>query len=147
MSGMIKLKVKTVAMSQQGGFSLLLTDEEERNVLPIVIGAFEAQSIALSLEGKAAPRPLTHDLLVSFCEALGGTVKKIIVTDIREDTYYAEIQLSYNWETISIDSRPSDAIALALRVEAPIFMAPGLIEFTINYEDLISNSDEDHEES
>ncbi len=136
---MIKVQVKTIAMGKEGSFSLLLTDEEERTVLPIVIGAFEAQSIALCLEGKEPPRPLTHDLIVSFCQTLGGQVEKIIITDIKEDTYYAEIYLQQNGETVAVDSRPSDAVALALRVEAPIYMAPGLIEFTVDYQDLFSD--------
>jgi len=142
MSGLIKLSVKTIVMGQQGSFSLLLTDEEERTVLPIVIGAFEAQSIALVLEGESPPRPLTHDLLVSFCNTLGGRVEQIIINDIMENTYYAEVHLQRNGESFTIDSRPSDAVALALRVDAPIYMVPGLIEFTMDYQELFPDSEE-----
>ncbi len=139
---LIKLTVKTIAMAREGSFSLLLADSEQKTILPISIGAFEAQAIALPLEGKPAPRPLTHDLIVSFCEALRGTVEKIVITDIREDTYYAEIELRRDGEVITLDARPSDAVALALRFDAPIYMKPGLVEFTINYKDLFSEGEE-----
>ncbi len=135
---MIEMHVKTVTVDQGGGFLVLLTDEEERKVLPIAIGPFEAQSIAMVLQGKKPPRPLTHDLLKSFCESLGGELEKVIITDIRDSTYYAELYFQHKEQPVIVDSRPSDAIALALRCEVNIYMAMRLVEFTYDYNDIIS---------
>ncbi len=135
---MIEMHVKTVTVDQGGGFLVLLTDEEERKVLPIAIGPFEAQSIAMVLQGKKPPRPLTHDLLKSFCESLGGELEKVIITDIRDSTYYAELYFQHKEQPLIVDSRPSDAIALALRCEVNIYMAMRLVEFTYDYNDIIS---------
>lgn len=135
---MIKMEVKTVTADQGGNFLVLLMDDEEKKVLPISIGPLEAQAIALVLQGEMPPRPLTHDLLKVVCENLGATMEKIVITDIRDSTFYAEIYLQQNGETLVIDSRPSDAIAVALRFDAPIFMVPKLIEFTYDYQDIIA---------
>lgn len=135
---MIKMEVKTVTADQGGNFLVLLMDDEEKKVLPISIGPLEAQAIALVLQGEVPPRPLTHDLLKMVCENLGAKMEKIVITDIRDSTFYAEIYLQQNGETLVIDSRPSDAIAVALRFDAPIFMVPKLIEFTYDYQDIIA---------
>ncbi len=140
---MLEMKVKTVTVDQGGGFLVLLTDKDEKKVLPISIGPFEAQAIALVLQGQVTPRPMTHDLLKSLCESMGGMLEKIIITDIRDSTFYAELYLQQKEETMVIDSRPSDAIALALRCNATIFMTPRLIEFTYDYEDIISSDQGD----
>ncbi len=142
---MLELKVKLVGTDQQRNFSIVLSDAEEKTVLPIVIGPFEAQSIALALQGQVPPRPLTHDLLKTVCESLGGRLEKVVITDIREDTFYAELHLRRNGEGLVLDSRPSDAIALALRFEAPIFMEPRLVEFTYDYDDMVFRDEEDEE--
>ncbi len=134
----IKMEVKTVTADQGGNFLVLLMDDEEKKVLPISIGPLEAQAIALVLQGEIPPRPLTHDLLKVVCENLGAAMEKIVITDIRDSTFYAEIYLQQNGETLVIDSRPSDAIAVALRFDAPIFMVPKLIEFTYDYQDIIA---------
>ena len=134
----IKMEVKTVTADQGGNFLVLLMDDEEKKVLPISIGPLEAQAIALVLQGEIPPRPLTHDLLKVVCENLGATMEKIVITDIRDSTFYAAIYLQQNGETLVIDSRPSDAIAVALRFDAPIFMVPKLIEFTYDYQDIIA---------
>jgi len=136
---LLEMKVKAVTLDQGGGFLVLLVDQAETKVLPIAIGPFEAQSIALVLQGGASPRPLTHDLLKSICEKLGGTLKKIVITNIIESTFYAELYLEYQGEELILDSRPSDAIALALRWEAAIYMAPRLVEFTYDYQDIIAD--------
>ncbi|MFO8192903.1 MAG: bifunctional nuclease family protein [Bacillota bacterium] len=135
---MIKMDVKTVTADHGGNFLILLMDEEEKKVLPISIGPLEAQAIALVLQDEIPPRPLTHDLLKSVCERLGAVMEKVVITDIRESTFYAEIYFQQNEETMIIDSRPSDAIALALRLEAPIYMETRLIEFTYDYQDIIA---------
>lgn len=142
---MIKMEVKTVTADQGGNFLVLLMDDEEKKVLPISIGPLEAQAIALVLQGEMPPRPLTHDLLKSVCENLGGSMEKVVITDIRENTFYAEIYLQRNGETIVVDSRPSDAIALALRFQAPIFMATKMVEFTYDYQDIIAREGGDEE--
>ncbi|NMB34987.1 MAG: bifunctional nuclease family protein [Firmicutes bacterium] len=142
---MLQMKVKTVTLDQGGGFLVLLVDQEETKVLPIAIGPFEAQSIALVLQGRTPPRPLTHDLLKSLCENLGGTLQKIIITNIIESTFYAELYIQYQGEELVLDARPSDAIALALRWGATIYMAPRLVEFTYDYEDIIAGEQNDEE--
>lgn len=144
---MIEMHVKTVTVDQGGGFLVLLTDEEERKVLPIAIGPFEAQSIAMVLQGKEPPRPLTHDLLKSFCESLGGELEKVIITDIRDSTYYAELYFQHKEQPVVVDSRPSDAIALALRCGANIFMALKLVEFTYDYNDIISRDGDEGDQN
>ena len=140
---MIRMDVKTVTADQSGNFLILLMDDEEKKVLPISIGPLEAQAIALVLQGEAPPRPLTHDLMKSVFEKLGGVLEKIIITDIRESTFYAELHLRQNDETLVLDSRPSDAIALALRCDAPIYMKPRLVEFTYDFQDIIAREDGD----
>lgn len=143
---MIEMKVQAVTVDQGGGFLVLLTDKEEKKVLPISIGPFEAQSIASFLQGKTFPRPLTHDLLRSLCEKLGGELKKVIVTDIRDSTFYAELHLRYQDQIMVIDSRPSDAIALALRCGADIYMEMRLVEFTYDCDEFVPGNPEDESE-
>jgi uncharacterized protein len=135
---MIKMEVKTVTADQGGNFLVLLMDDEEKKVLPISIGPLEAQAIALVLQGETPPRPLTHDLLKSVCDNLNIVIEKIVITDIIESTFYAEIYIQQNGETRVLDSRPSDAIALALRCQSPIFMVSKLVEFTYDFQDIIA---------
>lgn len=101
---------------------VILKDLEDRDVLPIWIGLLEASSIATALERIPTPRPMTHDLLKNILEGLEVRVVKIEINDLRDNTYYALIHLDVQGRRLVIDSRPSDAIALALRVEAPIFV-------------------------
>ena len=101
---------------------VVLKDEEEKFFLPIWVGIFEANAIALQLENVATPRPMTHDLLRNVIHDLNATVQKIVVCDLQENTFYALIYLRLNGDTLTIDARPSDAIALALRTRAPIFV-------------------------
>lgn len=119
---MISMKVRTVAMDQQMNPVVLLVDQAETLALPIWIGTPEAQSIALELQGVRMPRPMTHDLIRQILGQLSVSVDRIVVTDIQNGTYFAEIHLKSNGNDVVIDSRPSDAIALALRTEAPIFV-------------------------
>ncbi|MBS4020964.1 MAG: bifunctional nuclease family protein [Dethiobacter sp.] len=138
---MLEMKVKAVTISQSGELTILLSDREEKKILPIVIGALEAHNIAIPLQGEVPPRPLTHDLLKSAINHLGGEVEKIIITDIRDNTYFAEIYIRHNNSITAIDSRPSDAIALALRCGAGIYMSPRLIEFTYEFSDIVVEGD------
>ena len=101
---------------------IILKDVAGDSVLPIWVGAFEAQAIALEMEKVSTPRPMTHDLIKNVLTGLETQVHKVVVTELREDTFYAVIWLERGGEVISIDSRPSDALALALRVDCPIFV-------------------------
>ena len=101
---------------------VILKDAAGDAVLPIWVGAFEAQAIALELEKVSTPRPMTHDLIKNVLVGLETQVHKVVVTELREDTFYAVIWLERGGEVVSIDSRPSDALALALRVDCPIFV-------------------------
>ncbi len=132
------MKVLTIIADPDSGFSVLLADVGEKVVLPIGIGPFEAHAIAFPLQGEEPPRPLTHDLLKTLCESLGGTVEKVVITNAREGVFYAEIYLQRDGQSFSIDSRPSDAIALAVRFKSPIYMCPRLVEFTYKYEDIVA---------
>ncbi len=119
---MISVKVRTVAMDQQMNPVVLLVDQAESLALPIWIGQSEAQSIALELRGQKMPRPMTHDLMRTMLTHLTVSVSRIVVTDLQNGTYFAEIHLRTKNAEVIVDSRPSDAIALALRAEAPIFV-------------------------
>lgn len=116
------MKVKGVAMDHQMNPVVLLTDAEERMALPIWVGPAEAQAIALQLQGVTPPRPMTHDLLRSVLREMSVSLTRVVVTDVRDQTYFAEIHLKRDGTDHAVDSRPSDAIALALRMEAPIFV-------------------------
>ena len=105
-------------------------------VLPIAIGALEAQNIVMPINGVVPPRPMTPDLLKTAIEKLGGVVEKVIITSIKNNTYYAEIHINQNNNPIVLDARPSDAIALAVRCHVPIFMNRWLVEFTYDVSDM-----------
>ncbi len=135
---MIKMEVKTVTADQEGNFLVLLMDDHEKKVLPIAIGPLEAQAIALVLQGEIPPRPLTHDLLRTVIEELEAVLEKIVITDIRDNTFYAELYLLQGDKVIILDTRPSDAIALALRCDTPIFMEQKMVEFTYDFQDIIA---------
>jgi len=107
---------------------VLLRDKEGQKVLPIWVGIFEANAIALQIENIATPRPMTHDLLRNVIQDLKAAVQKIVVCDLQENTFYALIYLTVNGETVAVDARPSDAIALALRTRAPIFVEESVID-------------------
>jgi len=108
--------------STGGAYAILLKEVEGVRRLPIIIGAFEAQAIALEMEGIKPPRPLTHDLLKTLVDNLGATVVEIVVSELKENTFYAKIILEASSLTNEIDARPSDAIALAVRTFAPIYV-------------------------
>lgn len=101
---------------------VILKDVAGDTVLPIWVGVYEANAIALEMEKVSTPRPMTHDLIKNVLTGLETQVHKVVVTDLKEDTFYAVIWLERSGEIISIDSRPSDALALALRVDCPIFV-------------------------
>jgi len=107
---------------------VLLQDTDRKHALPIWIGPLEAQSIAMQIEGISPPRPMTHDLVKVILESAGVDVRKVVIHDLKGSTYYARIYLQANGKDFDIDSRPSDAIALAVRVQRPIFVSTGLLE-------------------
>ena len=107
---------------------VILKVKDTDRYLPIWIGANEADAIALKLQDMSVPRPLTHDLLGSIISSLGAQVNHIIVSDLNDDTFYAKIVLEYEGGQVEIDSRPSDAIALAVRADAPIYAEEAVIE-------------------
>jgi uncharacterized protein len=106
---------------------IILRDKEGQRVLPIWVGVFEANAIALQIENVTTPRPMTHDLLKNVIQDLKARIQKIVVSDLKENTFYALIYLDTDGETVAIDARPSDAIALALRAHAPIFVEDAVI--------------------
>lgn len=124
---MDKVQVEILGLSASpsagGAYALLLKEVYGIRRLPIIIGQFEAQSIALEMEGIKPPRPLTHDLLKHVIDNLGATISEIIIDELKENTFYAKIKLEISSLTNEIDSRPSDAIALAVRSGAPLFVA------------------------
>lgn len=119
----IEVGVSKVAIDVNSKVPVIILKEKKGNkTLPIWIGLFEAQAIALALENVKPPRPLTHDLAKLLIEKLNGKVEKVVINDLRNNTFYAQILIRKDGEDLQIDSRPSDAIALALRLKVPIFI-------------------------
>lgn len=107
---------------------VILKDVGGESVLPIWVGVYEANAIALEMEKVSTPRPMTHDLIKNVLTGLETSVHKVVVTELREDTFFAVIWLERGGEVISVDSRPSDALALALRVDCPIFVDEAVLK-------------------
>ena len=107
---------------------VILKEKESDRYLPIWIGPAEADAIAVKLQDISVPRPLTHDLLRSVIDYLGGSVHHILVNDLESDTFYAKVVINVNGKSLEVDSRPSDAIALAVRVQVPIFVEEQVLE-------------------
>ena len=125
---MLQMVVKGLTLDPLTNMPIvILKDVEGNRALPIWIGTFEANAIALEMERVTTPRPMTHDLIRNILEGLKAKVSRIVVNDLRDSTFYAVIFLAVNGAEVAIDSRPSDAIALALRVKAPIFVAEKVI--------------------
>ena len=114
--------------STGGAYAILLKEINGNRRLPIIIGAFEAQAIALEIEGIKPPRPLTHDLLKNIIDNLGASIIEIIIDELRENTFYAKIIIEVSALTNEIDARPSDAIALAVRTQSPIYVAETVMD-------------------
>jgi len=121
-----KIQVEILGLSSTpsagGAYAILLKEVYGNRRLPIIIGAFEAQAIALEMEGIKPPRPLTHDLLKNVIDNLGGTVQEVLIDELKDNTFFAKIIIDISSLTNDIDSRPSDAIALAVRTQSPIFV-------------------------
>ena len=126
---MIEMTIKGLTVDPITNMPIvILKDKDGKRALPIWVGVFEANAIALQIENVTTPRPMTHDLLKNVIADLHGRIKKIVVSDLKENTFYALIYLSLNGDTVAIDARPSDAIALALRTRAPIFVEETVID-------------------
>jgi bifunctional DNase/RNase len=125
---MIKMTVRGIALDPLTNMPIIiLKDQDDKRALPIWVGIFEANAIALELEKISTPRPMTHDLIKNILDGLGANVQQIVVNDLKDNTFFAVIEISVNGNLVNIDSRPSDAIALALRVNAPIFVTENVV--------------------
>jgi uncharacterized protein len=126
---MVQVEIESVRMSLLSHHRLVvLKDIEMDRFLAIWIGPFEADAITIELQGVQVARPLTHDLLRSIIGSVGLRVNHVLVNDLRNETFYAKIVMDFSGKTLEIDARPSDAIALAVRVAAPIFVAEAVME-------------------
>lgn len=126
---LIAVRVDRVTLdAHTNRFVVILKDDVNNRWLPIVVGNTEAQAIALQLENVSPPRPLTHDLIKNLLESIEAKIARVIVNDLRENTYYALISLKLTGHNTEIDARPSDAIALALRMHAPLFVSEDVMD-------------------
>src|SRR5436853_6914678 len=107
---------------------VVLKDEDEKVFLPIWVGIFEANAIALQLENVTTPRPMTHDLLRNMISELDGRVTRVVINDLRDSTFFVQIRVIAGERTLELDALPSDAIALALRADAPIYVAQSVLQ-------------------
>lgn len=127
--GMVEAKVNGLALDMTTNSPVvILSDAESDRLLPIWIGHYEAWAIAMELSGLASKRPLTHDLIKSSIEVLGGKLEKVEVTKLVEQTFYAKLFIQKNGSLVELDARPSDSIALALKAQAPIFVEEELFQ-------------------
>ncbi len=124
---MIPVKIAQVSLSNMG-FVVFLQSQEDQRTLPVFIGPTEAQAIALVLDGVQPPRPLTHDLLKQVLDNLECRMKRVEITDLADNTFFAKLVLEANGLESVIDARPSDALALALRCGAPVMVAPEVMD-------------------
>ena len=128
-SDSVRMQIKGLMLDPASNTPIVVLHDTTENIfLPIWIGVFEANAIALRIEGVEPPRPMTHDLLHSSLEKLGARVERVTISELRENTFYAVISLRGRRGTHTIDSRPSDAIALALRADAPIFAMRSVLD-------------------
>ena len=119
----VEMKIRGLLMDPVTNTPIvILRDSDSETVLPIWVGVYEANAIALEIEKVSTPRPMTHDLIKNVLAGLDARVHKVVVTELKEDTFYAVIWMERDGKIISVDSRPSDALALALRVDCPIFV-------------------------
>jgi bifunctional DNase/RNase len=126
---MLEMKVRGLTLDPLTNMPIvILKDLAEERAIPIWVGVFEANAIALEMENVPTPRPLTHDLIKNVIEEAHAKVIRIVINDLKDNTFYAVIVLSTNGNEVFIDSRPSDAIAVALRVDAPIYVAKKVLD-------------------
>ena len=125
----IQMELKRIIISEVHDQQVIMLKETEgERTFPIVIGIFEATSIDRRVKSMPSPRPLTHDLVATVIETMGGELRDIFISDLREHTYYAKLRIRLNGEMVEVDSRPSDAIALAVTAKVPIYVAEDVLE-------------------
>ncbi len=127
-SDLIEVSIDSIRVSLVSPHRIVVLKDGEDRFLPIWIGPFEADAITIALQGNQVARPLTHDLMKTLIREAGGVPSHIVVNDLREDTFYARIVMELNEKHVEVDSRPSDAIALAVRFQIPIYVAPTIME-------------------
>ena len=140
----IEMKIKGLVVDPISKMPIVvLEDINSERMLPIWIGIFEANAIALKIENISTPRPMTHDLIKTFLDEMDIDIKKIVVNDVRDNTFYALIHCNHNGQSLVIDSRPSDAIALSLRTETPIFVEEDVVDkaHSLKYDENLENSE------
>jgi len=119
----LEMKVKGLMIDPVSNMPIIvLKDSQSETVLPIWVGIFEANAIAMQLENIDSPRSMTHDLLKNVITGLAASIESVVITDLKDNTFFATIHLSHDGSSLTVDARPSDAMALALRAEAPIFV-------------------------
>lgn len=141
LSFMLRLIVEAVAFDHRQNKVVLLKDLDGQKVLPIWIGPGEARAIALELEGALPPRPLSHDLMLTALHMGQGSVMRVVINDLQDDTFYATIELDTPNGALLIDARPSDAIALAVRARCPIFATGNALNALVDMEDIVASDD------
>ena len=141
----VEMKIRGLMMDPVTNMpSVILKDVGSNTVLPIWVGVYEANAIALEIEKVSTPRPMTHDLIKSLLLGLHTGIRKVVVSELKEDTFYALIWLERDGELISVDSRPSDALALALRLDCPIFVEDQVLKSskaTTSVSDKVNNEE------
>ncbi len=144
MEDLVEVQIRGLMLDPVTNMPIVVLKElESEMVLPIWVGVFEANAIALELEKTSTPRPMTHDLLRNLARGLGAEVTRVVVSDLREDTFYAVIYMQQGGEDVAMDARPSDAIALALRWDCPIFVNRGVLGRTRQAEGAVSGGGKD----
>jgi len=124
----VEMQIRGLMIDPNNMPIVILKDVASDTVLPIWVGIFEANAIALELEKTAMPRPMTHDLLRNMARGLNAVVRKVVVSELRDDTFLAVIWMEQEGETVAIDARPSDALALALRWDCPVYASRAVLE-------------------
>ena len=125
----VEMKIRGLMMDPVTNMPIvILKDAEGKSVLPIWVGVYEANAIALEIEKVATPRPMTHDLIKNILMGMTTGVRKVVVSELKDDTFFALIWIEHNGEMISIDARPSDALAVALRLDCPIYVDDAVLK-------------------
>lgn len=133
---LIEMFVYALAVDEKGTPILMLSDMEQKNILPMEINPYDAELITLLVQGTPPDSPMIHKVMAEFCGLIGAEIKKVVVTDIKEDVFTAHIHLKHNDKYLQIEARPSDTVILAFYCSVPIYMDMRLIEFTIDREDI-----------
>jgi bifunctional DNase/RNase len=141
----VEMKIRGLMMDPVSNMPIvILKDVNSNTILPIWVGVYEANAIALEIEKVVTPRPMTHDLIKSLLRGLNTGVQKVVVSDLKDDTFYAVIWLERDGDIISIDARPSDALAVALRLDCPIYVEDTVLrssKVAASVSDKVSNED------